>query len=188
MNKYLTKLASLFYPNLDKTEFDMAFEGDGNPTRERIKAVAQIKDRDNYYNAMDSWKEDGYGLSHENPDYSGYTYADHLSEMPTQREFNHLGDLRSEHDSLAYKAGRPVPGPSVPGMVAGYGLGGAGLLAGAVLKNPILAVGGGLAMAGTGLYQHFSQPEKRYNRFLDAALALNEKKQRMLDLAAEDGI
>lgn len=189
-NKYLTKLAALFYPNLDKTEFDMAFEGDGNPTRERIKNVARIKDREQYLDNMEWWKNEASGINEEptlTRNYK-YTYADHMAEMPLERDFDTLGNLRHEHDSLAARSGSIVPGPSVPGLGLGYGLGGAGLLAGAVLKNPALAIGGGLAMAATGLYHHQAQPEKRYNRFLDAALVLNEKKQRLLDLAAEDGI
>ena len=36
MSRYITKIAGLVYPQLKKTEFDLAFEGDANPIRDRI--------------------------------------------------------------------------------------------------------------------------------------------------------
>lgn len=180
-NKYLTKIANLFYPNLDKTEFDMAFEGDGNPTRNRIEAVAKVKDKDKYLNDLQKWREDAIWMD---PRYA----STHMADLPLESDYNHLGNLEIEHRRLASKSGLAVEGPSKLGLGLGYGLGGAGLVAGAVLKNPVLAVGGGMAALGTGLYQHFAQPEKRYNRFMDAALALKARKQHLMDLAAEDGV
>ena len=180
-NKYLTKIANLFYPNLDKTEFDMAFDGDANPTQDRLRAVAKIKDKDQYLNDLQEWRRDAY----HSP---GYTAYDHMAELPIETDYNHLGSIEEEHRRLANRSGMAVEGPSKLGLGLGYGLGGAGLVAGAVLKNPVLAVGGGLTALGTGMYQHFTQPEKRYNRFVDAALELKAKKEHLMDLAADDGI
>ena len=48
MNKYITKIATagLVYPQLKKTEFDLAFEGDANPIRDRILNYLDRKDRE----------------------------------------------------------------------------------------------------------------------------------------------
>jgi hypothetical protein len=108
-----------------------------------------------------------------------------MAKMPIEDEFNHLRDLEGDHYELAAKSGKAVPGPNKVGLGIGYGLGVAGLAGGLVARNPVLAIGGGLATLGTGIYHNQTQPEKRYNRFLDRATELNERKQYLLDLAGE---
>jgi hypothetical protein len=179
INKYLTKIA-LVYPQLQKTEFDMAFDGEGNPTKQRIIEVAHRKDYDQYQRNLNSWKSEA-------------EYAEnlrsHIADMPTGPTYgDYLDELEGEHGILADMSGKAVPGPSKVGLGVGYGLGAAGLGAGALLKNPGLALTG-LAAAGiTGIYHNLAQPEKRYNRYLGRVENLNQQKNDLLSLAQQDGI
>jgi hemolysin-activating ACP:hemolysin acyltransferase len=48
MNRYITKIVRLVYPQLKKTEFDLAFEGDANPIRDRILDYLDKKIKKNF--------------------------------------------------------------------------------------------------------------------------------------------
>lgn len=183
-NKYLTKIASLYYPELPHHEFDMAFEGGGNPTRERIIAAAKSRDRDRYRNDFDEWRDDVGYISRTRPEY----LASHMGDMPAEHDYNHLGDVHDFHSELASRAGKAVPGPSTPGLAVGYGLGALGAGAGLAKRSIGMGLLGAGALAATGIYHHMAQPGKRHARFMGRVEELRGMKQGLLDPSDEDGV
>lgn len=182
-NKYLEKIA-LRYPEVPRHEFDMAFEGGGNPTRERIIAAARAKNQREYESDLDYWRDDLHYMSQHSPE----AVTSHIADMPALHDYDHLGNIRTTHQDLASRSGMAVPGPSAPGLAIGYGLGAAGLAAGVFKKNMGLGLLGAGAALGTGLYHHMAQPEHRHNRYMNRLNALGKDKQELLDWSDQDGI
>jgi len=180
-NKYLTKIATLFYPHQTPHEVDLAFTGGANPTADRIRRAASKWDDDAYNSMARQWRGDAVYLDKDD-------LQEYLAEMPLRSDYNHLRDLHNSNEHHNSFAGKAVEGPSKMGLGLGYGLGAAGLAAGIMSKNPLLALGGAATAGVTGLYHNYAQPEKRYNRYLERAEWLKDQKDHLLEASREDGV
>ena len=191
MNKYITKIAGLVYPLLKKTEFDLAFEGDANPIRDRILDYLDRKDREKFHRDLNDWRDEGNHYASD-PAYYREELENHFDNMPDETSYvnRSIDKLEAQRSDLERIAGKEVPGPNKFVLGTGYGLGTLGVLAGLglglVRKDPIALlpiINGAGILAGTGIHHALNTPERQLNRYLERVKTFEKNKNDILNMS-----